>query len=298
MNKTKHFMNLAALAVAAMLIGSVTSCGKNDPIPPDPDPIISYIPSPTITDSNGKNVQVTKAGYFSFTYDTSGKLSSINFDGKNILQDGDEFILSDRNFNAKIYLYSKKDLIAKIECTEIEGGSDGEVFTHVYNYKYNSDNRLIKVTETGSVKAKDGGSGSFTTNVNYKWENGNLTQITYHYTEKGKDDGESYSEDDTMELTYTYGTQVNSCKQFPYCISDETDAFLGYGVALSTLGLFGFGPAYLPTSYKETVTSVIDGKAHESSKDNRTLSFTLNSNGTLNLETDNGNRINYSYASK
>lgn len=285
MKKKNNFLSFATLVVATVLTSSFALCGCSDEE--------SYVPSPTITDTNGNKVQVTSAGNFRFTYDESGKLTSLSDGYRNYVIQGDKFTISDSDdFYFEIYL-NKDGNITKLQWTE----DDGEVYKGTTKYSYDSDGRLKKCRESGEIKDDEGGSGTWTAEANYTWKNGNLMQAKIEYKENYKEgDGESWSWSFTDDYTYTYGTQVNFSKQFPYYMDDQITFFEdNIGGFFNVIGLYGFGPAYLPTDYTITDVEVEDGKAQKPVTHNYTLSFTQNSNGTLNSETCNGSIFYYNY---
>ena len=109
-------------------------------------------------------------------------------------------------------------------------------------------------------------------------------------TEKvnGESDTEYYSE----TYTYKYGNLANPAKQLPYYMGYEITGTEEFGGLFSVLGLFGYGPSNLPTGYTRTETE----EDHSPHTNSYTLSFTMNSNGTIASETRNGKTFVYNYS--
>lgn len=291
MNKRKHFLSLATFAVAAVLIGNLTSCGDDDGE--------SIIPSPKITDSKGQTVQVTSFGGIHFAYSEDGKLKGMSDGNKIYTIEDDKFTINiSDEYSANIYLGSD-GLITKIEYTELDPYGKVE---STMKYDYNSDRRLesASISYDGSETyhgetSTYNGSG----NTKFTWKDGNLAQVEMKMKETAKDDGESYSGSYTANFVYTYGKTTNPSKQFPFFMADRAVGFdvdESYGGLLCVLGLFGYGPAYLPTSCNTTVVEEEEGKSKEHTY-TYAYSFTQNSNGTLSSETRDGKRYDYGYGS-
>lgn len=293
MKKENLLKSLSALAVAALFGGLVSCSGDGD----------SYAPTPKITDKDGNTVQVTSAGGLSFTYDDSGKLLSMSNGSKTyVLKDGKfAFDVNEGNRASKVDVYLNSDgLISKIEGT-LEYSEDDEYEKDEFTLEYSYDSRRLESCELsgkGSSEYKSGdhsfsykGSGD----VTYDWKDGNLMKVNVDTKSSYKGGGESYDEDVTIVYDYTYGTQPNLSKQLPYFMGYVITGTEDFGGLFSVLGLFGSGPAYLPTGYTETEIEIEDGKEHTRSN-KRSLSFVLNDNGTIKSESMLNNRFVYTYA--
>ena len=147
-------------------------------------------------------------------------------------------------------------------------------------FSYNGQKQLVKITGTGTThKEEDGEKWSYQTTFTQTntWNNGNLTktEVVANYTGGGQA---------TTTFTYTYGSLVNTTKQYPYRIADSA-INLGEGMAVfALLGYFGVGPANLPTSYTEKLVENYSGEAPFTEENTYTLSYTLNSNGSIATE--------------
>ena len=293
MNKSSLLKSFSVLAVAALFGGSLISCsGDGD----------SYAPTPKITDKDGNTVQVTSAGGLSFNYDESGKLLSMSNGKKTyVLKDGKfAFDVNEGNRASKVDVYLNSDgLISKIEGT-LEYSEDDEYEKDEFTLEYSYDSRRLKDCELsgkGSAEHKSSGhsySYKGSGNVKYDWKDGNLMKVNVDTKSNYKEDGDSFDEDVTIVYDYTYGTQSNLSNQLPYYMGYVITGTEDFGGLFSVLGLFGYGPAYLPTGYTETEIEIEDGKERKHTN-NRSLSFVMNDNGTIKSESMGNNRFVYTY---
>lgn len=277
MNKRKKFLSLAALAVATILSGSFISCsGDNESLTP-PSPIIIH-----------GDVLVTSAGKFRFAYNENGTLTSITGGGETYTLQGDKFSMKTSDGCIQMDVFTGSDgLIRKTTFKESDEYNKGEGSVE---YSYSSDRRLKSLSYSVKGSNKYGGTYEETAKGNFTWKDGNLTQVTLDSKETGRESGESYSDSWTLTYTYTYGNVPNVSKQFPYYVGEDITGFEETGFCIA--GLFGYGPDYLPTSFTES--GVENGSPHSHTY---TLTFTQNSNGTLNSEMlNNAGRITYSYS--
>ncbi len=158
-------------------------------------------------------------------------------------------------------------------------------------FSYNGQKQLVKITGTGTThKEEDGEKWSYQTTFTQTntWNNGNLTktEVVANYTGGGQA---------TTTFTYTYGSLVNTTKQYPYRIADSA-INLGEGMAVfALLGYFGVGPANLPTSYTEKLVENYSGEAPFTEENTYTTSYTLNSNGSIATEKEGNQTITYTY---
>ncbi len=288
MKKENLLKSLSALAVAALFGGLVSCSGDGD----------SYAPTPKITDKDGNTVQVTSAGGLQFTYDESGKLVSMTNGNKTyVLQDGKfAFEVSEGKTTGKVDVYLNSDaLISKIE-VEMEVSEGDEYEKNEMTIEYSYDSRMLDECEASGKGEYKSGKHSYSYNgsadVEYVWKDGNLTRVEIDSDSSFKEDGESGDEDVTIVYDYTYGNQPNLAKQLPYFMGYVITGTEDFGGLFSVLGLFGYGPAYLPTGFTETETED-DGHTHTS---NKSLSFVMNDNGTIKSESMGNNRFVYTYS--
>lgn len=270
MKKRNFFMNLATLAVAAVIGGSFASCSDD-------------IPAPTITDANGNKVQVTSAGGYYFTYDKDGRLTSISDKDEVYLIQEKEFVITsddgEESFSAT-FTFDKNDNITKIVSTGIEYGE--EKWEGTYGFVYDSDKRLKSSSVTAKYESLDNDDyfyENYTCAKNYVWSNNQMT-VNSEESEQGLDKGKNFSSTFKKTAVFKYGNQSNISKQLPYYMGKEMVDMSTFGAIFSVLGFFGFGPEYLPTGESYTYR-------HNDSQDasfNYILDITQNSNGTIDSE--------------
>lgn len=243
---------------------------------------------------------MTSAGGLQFTYDESGKLVSMSNGNKTyVLQDGKfAFEVSKGKTTGKVDVYLNSDaLISKIE-VEMEVSEDDEYEKDEMTIEYSYDSRKLDECEASGKGEYKSGSHSYSykgsADVEYVWKDGNLTQVKIDSDSSFKEDGESGDEDVTIVYDYTYSNQRNLAKQLPYFMGYVITGTEDFGGLFSVLGLFGDGPAYLPTGYVETETENEDGETHTHTN-NRSLSFVMNDNGTIKSESMGNNRFVYTY---
>lgn len=262
MKKKNILMSLASLAVAAVIGGCLTSC--DDKV------------KPYITDANGDKWQVTSFGGYYFTYDEDGHLTSIIDNARTYFVDDDEFAFSSEDVEVKFKL-DKNDNITKIVYTE-ENDEEFETEEGQFDFTYDSDKRL-KSCKTVYKETEHNETWTFTSTTNLTWASNQLT-INNEETVQGYDHGEGVSETERNTYVYTCNGQPNRSKQLPYQIGEMMTDLNDFGGLLTVLGLYGYGPDNLPTSYSRTRSR--NGK--ETYSDEYEFDFVQNSNGTLQTE--------------
>ena len=98
---------------------------------------------------------------------------------------------------------------------------------------------------------------------------------------KRVENGKSEIENGCTTLAYTYGKLKNAFKQFPTTIARDCGASQLIKM-LAPIGLFGVGPATLPTTSSYTYES--DDEKDSDIFDNKPIKFTLNEDGSINTE--------------
>lgn len=298
----KSYLKLLAVMLAVMVGTTFVACGDDD----DEGGSSSSIPSPVLTDADGNRVQVAGVADYRFYYDESGKLTSFYDGGSTYRLEDNKFAI---NLSASVGTYylrfytNGNGLMSKMEIgcdlKYNDGGWDKQDITFTYQYNsskqvtresvsgkadfYEADNTDPADADYGKVKKNRVGDMTFT------WTDGNLVAAVGQGEEKGTRDGESFSRTSKSNYTFEYGNQENAFRQFPAFMGEElgSDFFSLFCV----VGLFGVGPAYLPTGYTENYTD-FDGKSGTQSGDFR---FTLNENGTINTEQGSYYYITYRY---
>ena len=144
-----------------------------------------------------------------------------------------------------------------------------DLFKGSFSLAYNSEKQLVKAEAdfyssftTYDESKRKTAEGRIT--YNFIWEGGNIVKKDVTYLVDDKTVEESF--------TISYGEEPNLCRQYTRSLSEEIWGDTVFSVhLLSTIGLFGVGPVNLPVE--------IHGKKY---------SYTLNPNGTIATENDNG----------
>ena len=283
------------LAIAVVLGGCLAACSDDD--------------KPVIIDANGEKWQVTSAGGFFFTYDEDGYLTSIRDNTTTYNVQKDKFVVSGfykgSSVNAE-FTFDKNNNITKVVESETGFDNDGNYTAEMtLDYTYDSDQRLKSCTGTSKWQQEPGYYENATATINYGWGSNQLT-VSYNGTSSGYEGKDDYWNNNyNNTFVYTLGSQPNRSKQLPYYMTSsmlqtplEGGEDFELGSILAVLGLFGYGPEYLPTGYSRTYME----NGREKWSDNYVFSFTQNSNGTLMQEktgdktiSSNDNGFNYIY---
>ena len=296
--KTNVFRNVLAFAMAAAIGVGFTSCKDDEVL--------------KITDNNDDEWLVRYVNGIHCTYDEDNKLTSID-DGSHIYYvttDGTITIAwADNNESNKAQITLNDDNhITKIEYSGIE--YEDEKWDGTYNFNYIGE-RLQSYTATDKKENLDKDNQNrwtvSTTQIgaSFTWANENLiswTESENEVTEYTNSNNKTYNKKNTY--TYSYSDQAILCKQFPYFMGERLVVMGNSKISglFSVLGLFGYGPNYLPLSC--SITSERSGSGYSTtstSTSNYTYSFTQNDNGTLNTETSyyngstNGTTYTYIY---
>lgn len=143
---------------------------------------------------------------------------------------------------------------------------DGEYSTFSLSFSYDSGGHLSKYVDNEKWNY-DGYYGTYSTQVTYVWENGNIVKsIEYGtYTESG------YTEEETLVCTIEYSDVDNTYRQYTPGFSNVITAYDDFD--LNPVGLAGIGPKKLP---RRIITT--DG-------DTYTFKYELNPDGSIHEET-------------
>lgn len=279
----KTFIKVGALAICAMLAPVFTSCGSDDDDEPFGRPDVPSITEPGGISGNETYVRLTSLGGLPIYYDNQGRVEGvgnyldIDYSRGKILMEGQEMNIK---FNGKGYI------------KEISGAWDYEDDGDRYKgsgkmeFEYNGDGNLVKYRVSSTEieyedRDKTYYEEGFTCTC--KWQGGNLVRVNIEGYEKEDGEMERY----TGATTYDYGTRLNKYYQMPLSISVEildSDEFM----ALAAAGLFGYGPANLPTGGHE-----IDEDGYEGSFNVR---FSLNENGSIAREIFDDSSVTWGYS--
>ena len=285
--------------MAVMLCAGFAACGDDD----NDEGGSGTVEAQALVDNDGNQVRITSVGDVEFNYDKKGRLVSFGNDDETYVINGSTITAPGTSYEYKLSTNSK-GYITKMVISYNEKYDNGEYEkgSGTVSISYNGDGEITAVAGTGTSEYKEvyqgeveTGSEKSTVSETFTWSNGNLKKIVSESKGSYIEDGEpgSYSSVDTY--TFTYGKTANVCRQYPYYVGNNV---LGEGAGLLALaGFFGVGTAYLPTGYTDAYTETYyDEKPYSNSK-SYTLTYTLNSNGTIDTEKrDNGKTIQYGYS--
>ena len=280
MNK-KSWKYLVPCMAFALCSVAFTSCGDDDEGGPTPQ-------GPTTTFAGKLPTQV---GSYTFHYDDNGRCTRVSSSYGNVLEidykrniimtDGEDDYMN-ITFNSKGYITKMSGSWNYSEGGEYEKGSGTVTF------KYDGDGHLTTYSGTSKESYSfDGEKYSYTGygNVSCTWRGGNLVSAEYTYEETENGDKDTETEDYT--ITYDE-TSDNETRQCPMALNDifGDDMYL-----LSIVGLYGEGPAQLP----ERIECVGKDNYGSSYTDITNAAYGLNADGTIDWESLNGYRYDYSY---
>ncbi len=279
----KTFFKVGALAICAMLAPVFTSCGSDDDDEPFGRPDVPSITEPGGISGNETYVRLTSLGGLPIYYDNQGRVEGvgnyldIDYSRGKILMEGQEMNIK---FNGKGYI------------KEISGAWDYEDDGDRYKgsgkmeFKYTGDGNLIEYKiDSTEIEYEDRDKTYYEEGVTYKckWQHGNLVRVDGEVYEKEDGETERYNE----SFIYRYGDRQNKFFQMPLSVTEyllDADELS----VLAAAGLFGYGPANLPSGGVES-----DDDGYESSFSVR---FTLNNNGSIAREIFDNSSVSWDYS--
>ena len=299
----KKFFSFAAFALMlAATTFTLTACGDDDDAPG-----VSGTPSPTISDAVGNKYQLYSAPYgVWFEYNDEGKLTSFSDGDVTWTVKGNTFILEAKDeledsqdepesYHVELSL-NGAGLISYATCIwnyyKVSDPSNYEKGSSTFEFSYNGSNQCIASKQTFSNEGSDDYVESYkesgTETMTYSWENGNLIKAVQNWQEDWQEveEGERSSGREYERSTYefTYSNTRNPLLQMPYALADilPVEDKICFD-ALSLLGLFGVGPAYLPSKRTKTWEEWEQGDTehYTGGPYSNTFSYVLNDNGTI-----------------
>lgn len=187
-------------------------------------------------------------------------------------------------------MYFSQDYQETETLSDFKLNNDGFITSCKYTYTDRDETEVIVFTNkysghnlvscTWDSKGVDEGEPyAYNYEITFTWKNGNITRADVKYTDE--------EETETGYYLLTYGNTPNAHKQYSLLMSAMLDLD---GPDFPQLGLFGDGPAYLPT---KVVKEYGDDEPVTMN-----LTYTLNHNGTIASETEvseYGNTNSYYY---
>ncbi len=284
----KDILKYAAVAVSAVLMGqSFTSCSNGDDGGGSSD---GNPNAGTVKTAEGTKYRVTKAGNYSYTYNSEGKLSYINlssYDGYKVSyspfkmelvdkysSDGTQ-VMENIRVNGNGYITGLKETV-----TESNYGSNSNV-----SFSYDGNGHLARMTVSASGwEIYNGKKETYngTRNISFTWDGGKLTKITGTYS--GAYDDES----ETIEFYYEKNSEDNPlCQYTPNILNHIIEDM----ASLSCIGYLGKGPSALPSK------CVVTDKSEGSSKSHTTyFTYNVSSTGLVQSYTSSSTRYYMEYS--
>lgn len=283
----------AVVLTMAMVVGFVAcSSDEDDKVEP------SVVPTITMTDANGKPMQVMAVGDVQFQYSGDGKLAGFNDGEADYRIDGQTFKMTFKKGYTADFALNQDGLVSRVHVVCDYTGDDGTYDRNeaTMTYTYNDARQLTGMTSVThyDYKLDEYRQATFTREVTQTntWENGNLVSAKQIV----KESDSKYKAQHNFH--FEYGDQLNQAKQFPVCMAESMAGWQELGV-LCALGLYGVGPANLPTFFSNG-SWLIDFDGESMNLIPYELSFEINENGTIRTEhvDSNGRLTTFGYQYK
>ena len=275
----KTFIKVGALAICAMLAPVFTSCGSDDDDEPFGRPDVPSITEPGGISGNETYVRLTSLGGLPIYYDNQGRVEGVG-NYLDIDYSRGKILMEDQEMNIK---FNGKGYIKEISgAWDYEDDGDRYKGSGKMEFNYNGGGNLIESTE---IEYEDRDKTYYEEGVTYKctWQGGNLVRVNGEGYEKEDGETERYNE----SFIYRYGDRQNKFFQMPFSVTEyllDADELS----VLAAAGLFGYGPANLPSGGVES-----DDEGYESSFSVR---FTLNKNGSIAREIFDNSSVSWDYS--
>lgn len=255
------FSMMTAVTVCSLL----TACDDDD----DAGSTVYNADATVLTTSDGKKLLVTECDSYFYEYDDEGNMTAIgDYDvttnpftlvrKTSSSYDSLSVTTNSKGYVSKLYAYS-------------------DYYEITYDFSYDNSGHLTKIIESGyetdltdEIYDSDYYSESYT----ITWNDDLLTKITLDFGD----------EEDYETITYNYDDDeyFNATKQycptlFSYGVTSSSGEPIEHIAMFAYIGLLGFGPDYLPTSWEDY--NYDSGYIDEY---NYNCSYSFNDNGTLN----------------
>lgn len=204
-----------------------------------------------------------------FTYDALGRLISfIDEDGRHWRMDYNSYKLNYNGYNVGEFKLDSQNRISELK---MESG----YYTETAVFEYNSDNQLIKWSDTSYDKS-DGWTEVHEAHLN--WQDGLITSFLFILG----------NEEFNHEFTYT--DYKNNTNQWTKAMGgDNATGEISISHAFSISGMMGMAPLKFP----ETVTSALISKTRAAKP--TYISYTFNSDGSVSEEKIGSSSFVYTY---
>ncbi len=256
------------LAVMILAVFAFTACNNDD----EKD---NYIPRKAVTTFAGKLLK--QCNDFNYEYDKLGRCITMKA-GKDLIFQFDydkstiwNEVWGDIKFNKQGYI---KEIKAEAKVGDIEGSL-------LYTFNYNTAGQIILYNAHVLTK-KTSGEEKTEITISFSWENNNLVYIAKE--EKATSNGVTEFESNKT-YHFTYGNEPNKLGQ-----NLRAQSYFDYGGLdlLMQIGLLGKASAQFPTRYKAVNKEGV-------TKEDFDIQYKLNEDGTIDVETIDGDDYKYSY---
>ena len=325
---TKNLFSLAAVSakclclVAALATAfSLASCSDDD----DDGGSDEGNPNAGLIETTaGTTLLLTSVGNIDFDYE-DGKLVQIEGSYYTITvsyypftitvtddyddDDNMTLVMSDISVNGNGYITSAS--ISEEYSYEDKYYSESETGSGSVKCSYDGNGHLTKMTLSGSGSGKEveddetySYSSSFSASATLSWSGDLLQNVSCSYNASGKEDGDSWEEEEAAEIDYENSTSYpNTTYQYtPNTTYYWSDLVIEYGIfkSLAYLGYLGKGPSYHPVSaeiegYEKEFE---DGEEWYSVEDDysRSYSYSLNSDGSVYYSSVGSSKTYFTYS--
>lgn len=283
----RTFKFIGALTLCAATVCSLWSCGDDNEDEPS-YPIIN-VEGSRISSINGFKISYDETGRVDMIVNPkSGEQLTINYKKKTMqfsdIRNISEGITLDFSYNHKGYI---KEISCAWDYYDPED-NDHEKGSGICQYSYDDRGHLIYVLAVSNNTETDLTSGTISKSRedaawHLDWTGGNLSAIDID----GTDTENGITETIKTVVTVDYGQTSNEHAQLPISLASVMmpGMFIDDDIMsiLAAVGLFGAGPAMLPARITE--------KPANEPTDSFSVSFQLNSNGTIAEERVAGDEI-------
>ena len=293
------------LSMLLIIVGSMTclsSCGNDDEEGGENNPAsggnttdgkaIAGALNGGLGISDKPGYRIASADGYQFGYDTEGNLTSIKYDGTELIQSKDPLTITYSDESNKVY-FNKEGYVSKIIWREGEVGE--EPYDGTFTYSYDS-NRQLKECVIKLSGTDDGEPWTEDYNMSLTYKSGNLTSATNKWSYTEVDEGEKDSGSGIERAVFSYDNAGdNSCRQYTGTTVDVITSYFAEFTEVSLpplffLGLMGKGSVQLPTSINVSWEDFEDewdtgGRIFD-------LSYAFNAEGAIGKETSKVTRIN------
>lgn len=278
---------IGTLAFSALMVPVFTACKDDDG--PSKGSNVNDADKGIL---NIDGARLTAINQFRYQYDNKGRLIEVSDSYDDVIDiDYDDASIELWEDDGTI-AFNSNGLVTQVSLSWDEKSSDySDKGSVVMNFKYNNGYLAsIDGSYSGTeIYYDENVTNNYKSTINYNltWTEGNL--VTFAGSGVETDVEGKYNWEESYK--FSYGQDDNKFYQFPirmaFDVLGETDLDL-----LAPVGLFGKGPAKLPTSCTESYQDDDDDEPYVNTD---YFEFELNNNGSIDEEIVNGYAYSYSY---